>query len=113
MAAEQQIAADRRNALSSTGPRPCFGKKRASQNAFQHGLTLPNADPDFADELEQLTRQFADDILDDLILIEFARNAVEAAPSGTGRRTRLALVEALQSSAVSLHRSSSGPAGRR
>jgi hypothetical protein len=40
MASERQIAANRRNARKSTGPRSGAGKKRASRNAYRHGLTL-------------------------------------------------------------------------
>ena len=50
MATEKQIAANRSNALSSTGPRSLAGKARSSQNAVRHGLTaqhamLPGEDP--------------------------------------------------------------------
>ena len=38
MATETQIAANRRNALKSTGPRTPEGKARVSQNALKHGL---------------------------------------------------------------------------
>jgi hypothetical protein len=38
MASERQIAANRRNAEKSTGPRTDEGKKRASRNSLQHGL---------------------------------------------------------------------------
>ena len=38
MANELQIAANRRNALKSTGPRSEAGKRRASRNAYRHGL---------------------------------------------------------------------------
>ena len=40
MASERQIAANRRNARKSTGPRSGAGRKRASRNAYRHGLTL-------------------------------------------------------------------------
>jgi hypothetical protein len=40
MASEGQIAANRRNARKSTGPRSSGGRKRASRNAYRHGLTL-------------------------------------------------------------------------
>jgi hypothetical protein len=40
MASERQIAANRRNARKSTGPRSAAGKKRASRNAYRYGLTL-------------------------------------------------------------------------
>jgi hypothetical protein len=38
MASERQVAANRRNALKSTGPRSEAGKRRASRNAYRHGL---------------------------------------------------------------------------
>jgi hypothetical protein len=40
MASEGNTAASRLNALRSTGPRTLGGKKRASQNALRHGLTV-------------------------------------------------------------------------
>lgn len=40
MASEKQIAANRANAKRSTGPKTRAGKKRSSQNALQHGLSL-------------------------------------------------------------------------
>jgi len=40
MATERQIAANRRNAAKSTGPRSAAGKKRAGRNAYRHGLSL-------------------------------------------------------------------------
>ena len=39
MASERQIAANRRNAGRSTGPRTRDGKLRSSQNAVRHGLS--------------------------------------------------------------------------
>ena len=41
MASEKQIAANRANALRSTGPRTAVGKRRSSRNAFRHGLSCP------------------------------------------------------------------------
>jgi hypothetical protein len=38
MTAERQIAANRRNALSSTGPRTAHGKAVSSPNNTRHGL---------------------------------------------------------------------------
>lgn len=39
MASRRQIAANRRNARKSTGPRTSAGKLRSRTNAFKHGLT--------------------------------------------------------------------------
>jgi len=39
MATERQIAANRRNARSSTGPTTTAGKRRSSRNALRHGLS--------------------------------------------------------------------------
>ena len=38
MATDKQIAANRRNALKSTGPRTPEGKAKSSRNAYKHGL---------------------------------------------------------------------------
>ena len=43
MATERQIAANRRNAKKSTGPRSEAGKKRASRNSYRHGLAACGA----------------------------------------------------------------------
>ena len=50
MASEAQIAANRRNAMRSTGPRSEAGKARVAQNGLKHGLCsarvlLPDEDP--------------------------------------------------------------------
>ena len=39
MASDKQIAANRQNARSSTGPRTEHGKRRSRRNAVRHGLT--------------------------------------------------------------------------
>src|SRR5690349_5777253 len=39
MATERQIAANRQNAKSSTGPRTIYGKRRSRRNAMRHGMT--------------------------------------------------------------------------
>jgi hypothetical protein len=40
MASERQIAANRRNAKKSSGPRSADGKARSRQNALRHGLSI-------------------------------------------------------------------------
>lgn len=77
MASERQIAANRRNAGKSTGPRSCAGKKRARHNAYRHGLTLSAPVAAFTDELEKRAREIAAGREDEIIL-EYARAAAHA-----------------------------------
>src|SRR5688572_28422787 len=56
MASPAQIAANRANALKSTGPRTIEGRKRSSVSALRHGLTaqtldLPHEDNAAYDEI--------------------------------------------------------------
>ena len=44
MATEKQIAANRRNAARSTGPRTTSGKDRSRMNALRHGLSYLGSD---------------------------------------------------------------------
>lgn len=41
MASQKQIAANRANALRSTGPKTAAGKSKSSRNAYRHGLSGP------------------------------------------------------------------------
>ncbi len=43
MATEKQIAANRRNAQKSTGPKSDAGKAKAKFNALKHGMTADTA----------------------------------------------------------------------
>jgi hypothetical protein len=73
MASERQIAANRRNARKSTGPRSGAGKKRASRNAYRHGLTLSITSTEaLAKQLETLVRN-------SLSISTEARAAIESA----------------------------------
>src|SRR3954452_15419274 len=67
MATERQVAANRRNAARSTGPKTEKGKEKARGNALKHGgraatldimPVLPHEDPE---ELEQRTAAWLDD----------------------------------------------------
>lgn len=63
MATPAQIAANRRNALKSTGPRTAAGKAVSSRNALKHGLhsrTLLEAEP-VQNEIRQIEANFAGD----------------------------------------------------
>src|SRR5438034_4280264 len=78
MASERQIAANRRNARKSTGPRSGAGRKRASRNAYRHGLTLSVASSAaVAKQLDKLVRKIAGDT-DDPIILERARETAQA-----------------------------------
>lgn len=60
MATERQIAANRRNARKSTGPRSQAGKKRVSRNAYRHGLSVSlTSNSELAEQLEELACKLA------------------------------------------------------
>jgi hypothetical protein len=93
MASERQIAANRRNARKSSGPRSEPGKKRASQNAFRHGLTVRPSSVEFKRQVEVLARQLAGDT-EDKTTLEFARVAAGAELELTRvRQVKAALIE--------------------
>ena len=55
MTSARQIAANRKNARRSTGPRSADGKARSARNAGKHGLSLPVLqDPVLAPEVARL-----------------------------------------------------------
>ena len=57
MASDRQIAANRRNAKKSTGPRSEAGRKASRRNARRHGLAVAiETDPAFHDDIEKLAR---------------------------------------------------------
>ncbi len=78
MPTERQIAANRRNAQKSTGPRTLPGKERASRSYYRHGLRArtPPA-PEGARRIERLARKIADASTDTIVL-EAARAAAQA-----------------------------------
>jgi hypothetical protein len=94
MASERQIAANRRNARKSTGPHSGAGRKRASRNAYRHGLTLNIASSAaFAKQLDKLVRKIAGDTKD-AITLERAREIAQAELElARVRRAKLALIE--------------------
>jgi hypothetical protein len=64
MASARQIAANRRNAKKSTGPKSDSGKKRSSKNAYHHGLSIPRSAVESEAQLKDLARQFAGEASD-------------------------------------------------
>ena len=54
MPSPRQRAANRANALKSTGPRSAHGKVRAKLNATKHGLSLPVDEHVFADQIRKI-----------------------------------------------------------
>jgi hypothetical protein len=94
MASERQIAANQRNARKSTGPRSGAGKKRASRNAYRHGLTLSiTSTAAYAKQLAKLVRKIAGDS-ENAILLERARAIAQAELDlARVRRAKVALIE--------------------
>src|SRR5262249_40676297 len=94
MASEQQIAANRRNARKSTGPHSGAGKKRASRNAYRHGLRSSiTSTAEYAKQLDKLVREIAGDTKD-AILLERARAIAQAELDlARVRRVKVALIE--------------------
>jgi hypothetical protein len=79
MASDRQIAANRRNARKSKGPRSSAGKKRTSRNAYRHGLSLSSiANPTISKRLDKLACKIAGKGEAGIIL-EHARAAAQAA----------------------------------
>ena len=93
MASERQIAANRRNARKSTGPRSGAGKQRVRQNAFRHGLSLPVTTMIGSQKIELLARKIAGPAVDQITL-SFARAAAEAEIDLVRiRQTKVALIK--------------------
>ena len=94
MASERQIAANRRNAGKSTGPRSDAGRKRASRNAYRHRLTLSiTSTAAYAKQLDKLVREIAGDSKDAIVL-ERARAIAQAELDlARVRRAKVALIE--------------------
>jgi len=94
MASERQIAANRRNARKSIGPRSGAGKKRASGNAYRHGLTMNiTSTAAAAKQLDKLVRKIAGNT-EDAIVLERARAIAQAEfDLARVRRAKVALIE--------------------
>ncbi len=94
MATERQIAANRLNARKSTGPRSNATKKRASRNAYRHGLASGVAScAATAKWLKEFARKIAGDSKNEIIL-QHARTAAQAELDlARVRQVKVALIE--------------------
>src|SRR4249920_3530405 len=93
MASEKQIAANRRNARKSTGPRTSPGKSRSSRNAYRHGLSRPVLGAEFSPAVELLARRLTCSASDPMTLAS-ARDAAEAMLElARVRRAKVALID--------------------
>jgi hypothetical protein len=78
VATARQIAANRRNARRSTGPRSRAGRKRSGRNSFRHGLAagvFTNAER--IKWVERLARRIAG-TSSDIVILECARTVAQA-----------------------------------
>jgi hypothetical protein len=93
MASERQLAANRRTAQKSTGPRSRAGKKRASANSYRHGLSIGTASvPEFTASVDALAREIAGKDAN-AALLELARAAAHAELDlARVRRAKVALI---------------------
>ena len=85
MASERQIAANRRNAQKSTGPRSEAGKKRAGRNSYRHGLAAGvGHSGKFTAEIDTLASEIAAAATGSVVaaadaeIFAFARTAAQA-----------------------------------
>jgi len=94
MATERQIAANRRNAQKSTGPRSAAAKRRVSRNALRHGLSVPLLTAEHVTkEVEELAQRLAEGDTREKTL-SLARQAAEAVLDlARVRRVRVAMIE--------------------
>ena len=97
MASERQIAANRRNAAKSTGPRSAAGKQRAGGNAVRHGLFSLATRRSALEEIEALAHRLPARA-PVIFPLAHARSAAEAdIEVKRARRVRLALIERVES----------------
>ena len=93
MATERQIAANRRNARKSTGPRSRAGKRRASRNSYRHGFSYGVAAvAEFTKHVEALAQKIAGRAAD-AVTLEIARSIARAELDlAQIRRTKVAVI---------------------
>ncbi len=77
MTSPKQRAANKANALKSTGPKSDKGKRRASVNATKHALSLPIDERAFEAELKAVVALIRDDCDSDTQATEFAKRIID------------------------------------
>jgi hypothetical protein len=77
MASPKQRAANRANALKSTGPKSEAGKCRASLNATKHRLSLPVDQQLFAAEIKAISSLVREECASDAQAIEIAKRIID------------------------------------
>ena len=77
MLSPKQRAANRANALKSTGPRSNEGKFSAKLNATKHGLSLPVDGLLLADQIQTISALISDDCGADVQANELARRIID------------------------------------
>jgi hypothetical protein len=78
VATDRQIAANRRNARHSTGPRSGAGRERSGRNSFRHGLAAAGtATAERIKYIERLARNIAG-ASTDVVTLECARTIAQA-----------------------------------
>ena len=90
MTSPRQRAANRRNALHSTGPRTAVGRRRVASNALSHGLSVP-VDPLTQHELvEPILKSLASEGLPENIRLDLATKIAEFERNIAHQRERFA-----------------------
>ena len=77
MTSPKQRAANRANALKSTGPKSELGRRRAAVNATQHGLSLPIDTRIYKKEIAAVTRLIRDECESDDQATELAKRIID------------------------------------
>jgi hypothetical protein len=108
MASEKQIAANRRNAQRSTGPRTAAGKSISSRNALRHGLSRPQ-------ELDTTTLMALEELKEEIAKYETSNHKLTIAEEAAAavldlirirqvRSTMLATMDLKAATLAQLHR---------
>jgi hypothetical protein len=97
MASEKQIAANRANAMRSTGPKTAVEKLKSSRNAYRHGLSGPvRSDPATSAKVDAITRVLAgEQATEDRLTsaVDFAQAQLELLRIRSIRTERLAKID--------------------